>query len=584
MIREELERRLFASLRERFRLGWPSLCWPIDAALREIAVAAGMGPAAPPKPGEAWLVAVEDGCLRPSLWQLTPEAPTATTPAATFADAARASLELAGRLSLRDLAVVARLERLDVPSAWSARRIVATGSAEVLRGPSFGLAMCLATASRYVDLPVPAGLLASARVEADGSIHPIDGLRQKVEVIADDGLGIETLLVASSQARAARKALCERGADGRVEVVGVGRLADAYQRAFPQLQATLTARWAAEPALAAQALDELFRATVHRRFELLHWGAMANSAAVLSTHAPLAARAEVVRRIAHRHMGETDVRLEWPGRRELRAMPLPLRLGYIAHMVQSAADHPGDGSLARHRAEAARGLAGKRGERHPHQLRLSGAIGRALVRSSPSEAAAWLRHVVEDWIEIDEAHEASFAFGGWCHARRLLRSPPSVEQVREWISVIERDTRTTSLSRSFARIDAATMWSEHGRPEEALRLLDATDVDSWALVRMAERLRQLVRAHDALGRSTEADGCLDRLEALGSNGKDARVQLHLAELARSVQRNAVDTVRAGLAALEASGDHETALVLSTMPRAATITSRHGREFLRRYRY
>ena len=93
-----------------------------------------------------------------------------------------------------------------------------------LRGPSAGLAWGLAVIARVNEVDLASGrtVVAPGELTADGVVHPVGSIPQKVEAAA--GAGADVLLVAAEQAPLARA-----HAGQRMQVIGVDTLADAVE-------------------------------------------------------------------------------------------------------------------------------------------------------------------------------------------------------------------------------------------------------------------------------------------------------------------------------------------------------------------
>ncbi len=118
--------------------------------------------------------------------------------ALTFVNEARRGLQRATVHALRSLPLVRSMRPLR-SYPWCAERIVRHGQREreaVLDGASFGLSMCLAVASKFLDIPLPTTLAATCEVDSCGNTAPDQdhGLEAKVDVLAGEALGVTRLL------------------------------------------------------------------------------------------------------------------------------------------------------------------------------------------------------------------------------------------------------------------------------------------------------------------------------------------------------------------------------------------------------
>lgn len=395
-----------ADARASLRQPW---CWPADAALRAAAMELGVEPTAP-QPGEALLVSVSPRHDGASLWRLTPRVPGAPPHDVPFVGEARLSLQRAWGHALRSIEAL-RTTRPLRADAWCAALIVRDQqrtAERVLDGGSFGVSMCLATASLLMHEPVPASLAASCAVDSSGRASPVEGLATKVALIAREALGVTRLLVHATQVDEARRAAAQHRAD--LEVVGVHRVAEAVTAAFPDLPARMSAWW---PQLddARAAADELFRCVVEDRATLLDWAPLAAAAErleqVLRDEPDARRRASYARAIARRH-GNHNEPLAWPDETWLRSLRRPLRQRMVAQLVQSATDAaaPDLGATL----DRALHTLPPEGDEHAEDLAVLGACGRALAGLERyDDALRALQRAVAAWLELGRAPEASHA-------------------------------------------------------------------------------------------------------------------------------------------------------------------------------
>lgn len=177
-------------------------CWPHEPALRERALVLGFTEPAQPHPGEVWLISVAQPLgSRTSLWKLHRAALAGGRGGVVpVVGLAAESLNLAERIPSRMLPIFSSLDPLQRRGRWVASFVAQAGSDldEVLDGRSFGLSMALAVVSLLIGRAVPGDLLASATLEPDGRVGPVDGLREKVLGVKALALGIQRLLETSS--------------------------------------------------------------------------------------------------------------------------------------------------------------------------------------------------------------------------------------------------------------------------------------------------------------------------------------------------------------------------------------------------
>ena len=549
-------------------------CWPHDELLAQQAShATGLGAPPPPTPGEVALLSVS-GTATPldALWRLMPQRGTGTT--WSFVNTAETSLALALRLALRDLEVVADLSVLDTPADWCARFVLceppsaAGGLSSVLDGASYGLAFCLAEASRLLDVPVPPTVLATGEVDASGAVLRVDpgGLTRKVEFVARYALGVTHLLVPAEQ-----RTFAEAARDGigrRFEVCGVNNLADAFAQAFPKLEDRLDERWS-DGDRAERAAEQIYRRAIDGHSTILRWNAVASAAQRLNKHLERAGRLRSAKRaafaadIAHRHTG-AGVLLAWPRDDDplLDGLRRPETYELFAHCVQSAADHD-DENAAAYASQALRRVRAQ-SERSEEDVKLLGAVGRALSsRHAFQEALPLLVECVTDWVAMRRAHLASHAL---CEALRVagvLGRQDTVRTLSQGPALdLERDPRTSDISRSYLTLALGRAYIQADLPAEGLSRLRSHGDRFWQLAERAvraSRLRWLAIGCVREGKAAEAATLRDALDQLSRTLPSAATAARLARLDALLEVEASESdLHEALAALDVCtcNDHQ----------------------------
>jgi hypothetical protein len=395
-------------------------------------------------------------------------------------EAAR-SLALARGIATLDLGALDRVDAIARTRPWGATLVAAEEARTAkhvarLDGPSYGVALALAHASLLTDLPVPADLVATGVVGLQGDVQPVQAasIPGKMRLVNDHALGVRRVLVHRSQEDAARRELNRQG----VEVLGIGSIAEAYAIAFPDLPSTLGKRWAADLALARRVAERLEREAIEDSHLVLDWKTMERSAQVLdgalaafdlAPDDPARRSAELTRRIARRHTGSDRVLLPWP---TPAALPRrhEVRARLLAHVVQSAADEDDPAQALRY-AEDGIGHCRPRDERSPSDLRLAGAIGRALASAGEERRAAdWLEDVVEDWLAIGGEAEASFALCELVRLRGVLGDHEALSRLRRTIDLAL--AASTDASAAYLLLAVGRALVQTDRPADGLETFD----------------------------------------------------------------------------------------------------------------
>ena len=133
-----------------------------------------------------------------------------------------------------------------------------------ISGRSLGLSFAIAQASWLLDVPPAADLAATAclrdprqrehRNDPPLALYPVEGLRHKIAVLAEQAPGISRLLVAEAQAVSAAQ-LTEELAPGRFTVLSAATLSKALHVAFPDLERRAMDAFERRYVQSAEALD-----------------------------------------------------------------------------------------------------------------------------------------------------------------------------------------------------------------------------------------------------------------------------------------------------------------------------------------
>lgn len=469
-----------------------------------------------------------------SLWLLEATGPQQRDVA--LSARAQRGLERATLLVSRELPALVGARR--TAAAWSIARLH-TGGETVLDGESFGLSMCLAAAAHCLGLPSPSTVAASAVVDGDGTLFEVGGLAEKLRVLHDWALGIETIIVAANQFEQAALITRELGALWRV--VSARTVADAIVTAFPNLWSDLGARWN-QPAKLAQVAGDLFRLARDGSNQVLSWKGIEDAAervlAGLPAESPAAKDARFAYGIARRHEGH-DALLDFD-HRYLADMRRPLRLRCLAHIIQSHADCAEIFDPAIERAVADLLPSDARGD-SVDDLWLSGAIGRMLAAFFHYERAeVSLRRAVVGWFELDRVPEASHAL---CELLRVValtdQHHPFSQLEREFAEPFLMDPRCDGVSRAFVLYALGRGHALLGKNIEAQRRLSDPACD-WTLVPehlRAFRLRWLARVLRDEGNTAGVHDCTRQLARALEREPALRVVAVLAELDRPRQEH-----------------------------------------------
>jgi tetratricopeptide (TPR) repeat protein len=424
------------------------------------------------------------------------------------------------------------------------------GHVTELDGDSFGLSFALAHVSSGLGLPIPAHIAASATIDARGQLGGVLGLREKIEHLLTEALGIERMLVHASQMDEARSLVRElRERHGLTEhlrpfeIEAVHRLEHAVRMVFPDAKERMRERWASFD-IGRSAAADLIRLAHGQSVQALSWEAVEEACRDLAAfHADrfsarerdALSRAE---RIARRHRGGSSIELGWPDQDELASKPRLARAWLVAHVVQSCAD--GRGPAEDFAIRALEMVEAEPLERSKADAILLGAIGRALASVGRSdEALAHLEAALRTWADIDEREQASFAL---CEALRLrgarCATQPTEAEVEKLDLLVEAAggyadlPSAPELSVAFVAVAAGRALVQAKRLDEARRWLNIDQLGLPVPPHLeAARLRWSARALAEASKQAESASLYGMLDELLG---DADQKL-LANIDRAIQ-------------------------------------------------
>ncbi len=449
------------------------------------ATLAGLGlPPPPARPADPLLLAAND--TGGSTWVLAPEGDAEA--ARLHEDSARA-WELAGRLAAHALPLAPVPDALlvrDVPKL--APQSPPPPVATVLKGESFGLSFFLAHVSRGLGVPIPADLVASAALNRQGALVPVDRLDAKLAAVRAWAPGVRRVLVAAEQVAEA-----ERAAGPGLVVIGCHDVDEAWASVFAetQLEGAVRAAWS-DAAVAARAARTFFRLAIEHPAHNLNWAAVGRTADVLAELTTDAERwrADVAAAIAWRHAGRPR---DLPGAPPT-GIPHPDRVALHAHRVQAAND--GVAENWREVADNAERELPAAGHEHEGDLKLLGALGRLYASWGQLERArAHLARTSEAWIALDKPDDASYPLTERVRVLGLLGDAAALAKVEVPPTLWE------GRGGAYLRLARGRAWVLCGdRARAAADLADgAADWDDAPVHVRASRLRWLHRLDPGRG-------------------------------------------------------------------------------------
>lgn len=528
-------------------LGLPE-CWPrsMTSAVTRF----------PPRPTSAIgdVVVVAAHLPHAALWRIRPQGFGAHSTG--LREGCLRSIRTARLVALRDLAVLLDARPFQADQAWAAECFYRTADCVDLDGPldgrSFELAICLATASQALGVPLPQPIVASALVEPDGRLSPASELEAKAQAVALGALGVQRFIVAEptqpEHERDLARARAVLDAHGRpdVEILVASALHEVIDLVFDLRTRVHGALASSDVASAARVAEELFELTVRQTVRLASWEGVRSAVSTLCGRSDLdpivAEKAKIAFAIAARNEQHPQP-LDWPSEAVFAAIPArSRRVELAAHAIQSAASR-GDRKAVRECLGRAR--------KHkllqldapsPCDLKAMGAIGRALAGIGRFGAAAgWLEAALRGWLAEGEPFNASFALCELLRVRAVRDERAHVEALcsDELLRVLA-DPLLDPVSRAYLHVAVGQARVLLGHADLALKALDPAVLE-WELAPMhvkRARLRWLARAADSidpaaaaaarleLGVVDDADAALSRVDAaLASPTGDVRLAM-----------------------------------------------------------
>jgi hypothetical protein len=523
-------------------------------------------PASPPpsKPGEALLVSVSSTAatesVRTGLWRLrrSGDSDSAVRP---FGKELAACLQTAERLAARTLPYLAGLHPL-ARGHWTADYLWSEGPGRdsQLDGASYGASSLIAVASLIMGVPAPADLAASASLLTNGMggpvrLGPVGQLEHKIRVLAGSALGIRRLVVAEEQGADAKN-LVERQA-WDAEVLALSTVDGLFDVVWSDWEPVLQEQWRdVEQAtrLARKLFFFVLEGNARQPRPVLSWRGVRHAAERVSEWLPpeaQGARAEAwfASRVAARHCGEPDVEIPWPDDSVQAALPRPVRVRYLAHVVQSALD--GNSTHLPDIVEKALAIKTPIVECHEVDLEFLGALSRALSGLRRyQESVRLLGDVVDGWIGLNQAARSSYALSELIRVMGILEDKGGLQSARlaGRIASFEEAPETSDESRAYVRFALGRAFATVGDAARAIQELEAPVLDPARIPGnlYAARTRWLARALDLLGETQRADALRRELRVQWGDDSDVArlIALDRARRERLDLRPPLDRLRA----------------------------------------
>lgn len=534
--------------RARAALGLGPWGWPLSG--QPLARARHLAGAEPEDATVGRAIVLTVGDSQRSAWVLSTDGTQAGADHAALAQSAKRAVERAHRLlaertrlAWRPLPAVSEvhLTRLDtVHTVGSVQRMLP------VEGDSLGLSTVLALASTLYGQPLPADIVASAAVDAQGALGEVGRVLDKVRTIRECLPRVRRVVVAREQVREWEAAVLEHTA-GSLTVVGH----DTAWAAVEDLLDPVTSLENTHEAHQPEVLHALANTLKEGRSAVLTWRPVARAVRHMRRCWQLTddqrSEADLVLLVAQRYAGEltpADVDLpaviDWVSRQHVMA-----RLPLLAHLVQHHATYgldmpPALGDLVGPLMDA---------DAHPFAYKVRGAWARWLAADGQAhEALGIQRRIVEDLVQGMLEDQASYGLAEWM---RLAGALGDAAAFHDALALEARLVRTGAVQASSqmyldcaAAMGACALDDIELARERRRRVIEASHLPNHRNV--SSRTQRAVRATlDESGEPpglTDCDDALDRLRQGRISVGDAlpRLGIHGEVARRLLDRGGVD--------------------------------------------
>ena len=297
----------------------------------------------------------------------------------------------------------------------------------LVEGPSFGLAFCLHLASVVLGCPIPPDVVATAAIDASGTVLPVGGLERKIVSIAALLPRVTDVLVSADQEDDAR-----RVAPSSIRVIGITRAADAIEHVFGDALSRLLVEAGTDPERREELTTSFFRLALVGSDSIVDWAPVARGAALALEHwsdlsADARYRLDFARAVAARH-SDNSGRIAMPPNGWLDGRPRMLRIQVVAHLVQQCSDtgvpHPD-----RIEPLARELLAADLHEAAEPQLRLRGAVARLEALTGRGQDALVAQESLAGVLaELHAYADIAYPLSEWCRLAGALQDAASLQR------------------------------------------------------------------------------------------------------------------------------------------------------------
>ncbi len=560
-------------------------CWPGDAALSARAVELGFPEADPPFAGEVPVVSVRGD--KATLWRLLPDTLGRLEDKPLVGQAQQAADD-AWDLASAALPAQATLAPGKARRPWGARvlaKMPGGGLGDVLDGPSFGLALCIAAASCLLQTRTQRRVLALASVEPDRTLARVGGLERKLELAGDWALGIDLVLVAPDQLDLARSLLRAARPDLADSIRAPHDLDEALRMCWDDLFAVVLREWHS-PEERTEVIEGLFHCALRQTARRRSWQSLAGTARLLAAQVrevdPHAAwKADMVGLIARQREGHAaDV--DGPAQEHMELLPRPVALSLTARVLEAAVDCPAGerlGDLGERLELALQQIPDDAGIFDEHVV-LLGAVGRVQAALGQlTQAEETLERAIRLWGSLDMRHGRCGPIGELLRVRALRGDGDGVRRLLDGrYSGCLGGSAITPRNQAILRWQAARALLVVGDHDGALEQLKAAGphlADAPSYVDRASR-RCRAAALDGVGDVTGARAIRRELERRGAQKRRLPPNVVLSRLDEALAAGADPSTH--LEALFALDLSETRRLQTPPPWSVEDAKRVAREF------
>jgi hypothetical protein len=350
---------------------------------------------------------------------------------------------------------------------------------QALDGDSFGLSFFLAIASVCLGVPVKPSVAASAAIDPEGNLHPVDPdtLADKVLAIAELAPSVTTFIVHHDQRATAANAIRSLGLS-HLAVRGARRAEETLPHAVTRSPRALLSAAGRAQETRVRVVEKLFQLTVTGRKTVTRWTPVEETCRFALVKWKTVSRRErwylrFVEAVAARHERNAG-RIPAFDKRHLSGRSAAERLSIVANYVQHSTDtgRPAPREVLR----MARAYLPKPRDAHAPHAKVMGSLGRlCAVTGRPREAVTWQKKAVSVLFASNAHVTASHQFAEWYRLAGALGSDTEFQAADAMLqgAMIGRFEPTGEAYVQLGRCQALVALGRQGEAIDGLRRLCA---------------------------------------------------------------------------------------------------------------